>query len=271
MFKKILYFFVASFLILSLFACSEAFYSQTAETNSALSSIVQLADETTPERKIMYEVDISFDVEDLEESSDFLKAAMDSDEWFDQELITTSLHSYVIRIRTDHLDAFIQTLQDEFMLRSYKKIGTDISIMYQDTSNQILSLEAQLERLVELYDQSTLSEMIIINEQISDIEVELATLQGIVNQYDSLVDYSTVTLKFYGSTIVTKSPFFNRLGNAFVDGFDALLLFFDGLFIVLATIFPFLIVIAIGVFTGFYIYKRKKNKKKAIDQPKIDK
>jgi len=124
-----------------------------------------------------------------------------------------------------------------------------------------LALEAQLARLIELYDQASLSEMITINREISNIEVELQELNGTLNEFDSLAEYSEVVLKFYGSTIVSNSPFFNRLGNAFLDGWNGLISFFDGMFIVIATIFPFALLIGVIVFIVLVVYRKKKARK----------
>lgn len=272
MFKKVLLFFVIIFSFIGLIGCSEAHDGSLNNEDYYLGSdgdgVILLADETTPERKIIYTVDISFDVNNLEYADDYLNMLVESDEWFDSENLSTTRYTYKIRIKTDRLDDFITSLKDSFSLRSYQKEGKDISLQYQDTTNKILSLEAQLERLLELYDQATLSEMIIINEQISDIEVELQSLNGTLNQFDSLTEYSVVNLVFYGSAVASDSPFINRLGNAFVNGFNGLLKFFDGLLIVIATAFPFAVVIGIVGTVTLVIYK-KSNKKKLISKKQI--
>ncbi|PKK97716.1 MAG: hypothetical protein CVV57_10890 [Tenericutes bacterium HGW-Tenericutes-2] len=265
MFKKVLLFFVIVFSFIGLFGCSEAYDGSLSNedyySDANGSGVIILADDTTPERKILYTVDISFDVNDLIEAEDFLNTLIASDEWFDSENLTSTRYTFKIRIKTDRLDDFITALKEEFALRTYQKEGKDISLQYQDTTNKILSLEAQLERLLELYDQATLSEMIIINEQISDIEVELQNLNGTLNQFDSLAEYSVVNLVFYGSAVTSDSPFINRLGNAFVNGFNGLVSFFDGLLIIIATVVPFAVVIGVVGTVTIIIYK-KSNKKR---------
>lgn len=261
MVRKVMSTIVVFLVLLGLIGCNEADIGLINEGEQNTIDIIQLADDATPERKIIYTVDISFDVNDLVEAADFLDTLIETDEWFDKENITSTRYSYAIRIRTDRLDGFISSLQDEFVLRTYQKEGIDISLEYQDTTNEILSLEAQLERLLELYDQATLSEMILINEQISDIEVELQALNGALSQFDSLAEYSVVNLIFYGSAITTQSPFINRLGNAIVNGFDGLVSFFDGLLIVIATALPFLVVFGTFGFVAFKIYKKRTLRK----------
>jgi len=271
MYKKILALSLIAIGFIFFTGCSQSVVTLNDNTESGYNdsysyNLLALDDETTPERKIIYKADVSFDVRNLEESSDTLIGLMNSDEWFDEVVMNSTYHYYVIRIKTDRLDDFIESLKDEFTLRSYQLVGTDISLQYQDASNRILSLEAQLARLIELYDQATLSEMIIINEQISDIEVELQELEGTLSQFDSLAEYSEVVLKFYGSSVVSESPFFNRLGNAFLDGWNGLISFFEGFFIVIATIFPFALLIGSIVIVVLVSYRKKIKQKKALKE-----
>ena len=64
----------------------------------------------------------------------------------------------------------------------------------------------------------------------------------------------------YGSTVVTKSPFINRLGRAFESGWTGLVSFLDGLMILIATILPFGVIFGL---TGgsVVLYIKHKNKK----------
>lgn len=255
--KKILYIFILVVIGFTLNACSSDY-----DMGYDDGDVEVVSENGTPDRHIIYEVDISFDVKDLDDASNVLKEMLASDEWFDQESLSDTRHAYVIRIKTDRLDTFIQDLKNEFVLRDYQKVGTDVSLAYQDTTNQILALEAQLERLLELYENASLSDMILINQQISDIEVELQSLNHTINTYDSLIEYSRVELDFYGSRVTSQSPFFNRLANGFLNGLNGLIFVLDQLMIVIATILPFgLIIAAIGGGTLYYIKRKNRNNK----------
>jgi len=247
MMRKILMALLIGFFLFFSVSCSENTYVLD-EYNEAVTDVLELGLTDVPERKIIYEVNASFDVNDLDASADILKGFVGTDGWFDQEIIQETRISYIIRIKTDRLDAFTDALKNEFTVRSYSKVGNDISVEYQNSSNRVLALEAQLARLLVLYENASIQEMVLINEQISDIEIELQRLEGDLALFDSLIDYSVVTINLYGGTVATKSPFFNRLGNAFVTGFNAIVGFFDGLLIALATASPFLVFFgAIGI------------------------
>lgn len=258
--KKIGFVFSLFFMILLLSACSSNDYLGPGEEPTTGEDNFLL--EGTPERKIIYRVDASYDVSNINDAVDTLKGFVLEDEWFDQENLSTSYASFTIRIKTERLDAFMLDLKEAFQQRSYNKSGEDISLAYQDKTEKVLSLTLQQERLQALYDSASFSDMIVINKQLSDVEAELRKLEGELNVFDSLVEYSTVEVRLYGSTILTRSPFFNRLGNAFVNGAKGLLSFLDGLVIVVATIVPFAVVFVPAGYFGLKFYKSYQRKQK---------
>lgn len=258
--KKIGFVLSLILMILMLSACSSNDYLGPDEEPTIGEDNLLL--EGTPERKIIYRVDASYDVSNINDAVDTLKSLVIEDEWFDQENLSTSYASFTIRIKTERLDAFMLDLKEAFQQRSYNKSGEDISLAYQDKTEKVLSLTLQQERLQALYDSASFSDMIVINKQLSDVEAELRKLEGELNVFDSLVEYSTVEVRLYGSTIITRSPFFNRLGNAFVNGAKGLLSFLDGLVIVVATIIPFAIVFVPAGYFGLKFYKSYQRKQK---------
>ncbi|MDI6453790.1 DUF4349 domain-containing protein [Peloplasma aerotolerans] len=216
-----------------------------------------------PERKIIYTVNSTFDVNNLNQSVTTLKGLVENDEWFDYENISSTGASFKVRIKTERLDNFIEDLNVNFQVRSFNKQGRDVSLEYQNKTNRITSLNLQIARLHELYEDATFSNMLTINQQLSDLEVELMALEGELSVFDSLVDYSEVNITFYGSVVITRSPFFNRLGNGFVNGTKAVLVVLDGLFIVVANVIPFILVFGPVGYGIYYFRKRYVIKKKS--------
>jgi hypothetical protein len=220
-----------------------------------------------PERKIIYSVNLSIYTKDLEESIKTLKSNVNADEWFDYENIRETQASFTIRIKSDRLDEFIESIDDSFDVSSYSKTGRDISLQYLDTTNKIAALEAQYDRLVLLYEDASLSDMITINTRLGEIETELLALQGTLNTFDSLVDYSEVSLTIYQTGISSKDPFFNRLFSAFGNGITGVIVFFDGLLIAIFTVLPFAIIFIPSGY-GVYILVKKYKLNKKSKKPK---
>ncbi|MCR3906466.1 MAG: DUF4349 domain-containing protein [Tenericutes bacterium] len=215
-----------------------------------------------PERKIIYTVNSTFDVSNLNQSVATLKSLVESDEWFDYENISSSNANFKVRIKTERLDDFIEELKSNFQVRSFSKQGRDVSLEYQDKTNRIASLNLQITRLQELYEEATFSNLLTINQQLAELEVELMALEGELSVFDSLVEYSEVNITLYGSSVVTKSPFFNRLGNGFLNGFRAVFTVLDGLVIVIANITPFILVFGPIGYGVYYFRKRYIQRKK---------
>ncbi len=258
--RKILRFLIIFVFLLVISACSSENEYDLGDIKEDSEQIILTANDV-PERKIIYTVESSFDVKDLNQSISTLRNLIHSDEWFDLEDIRSSYATFTIRIRTDRLDNFTDELQSNFQVRSFSKQGRDISLQYQDKTNKITSLNIQIARLQELYTDATLTDMIMINQQLSNLEVELMNLEGELNLFDSLVEYSEVNITFYGSTVVTRSPFFNRLGNGFINGGKAVIIVLDSLAVAFVYLIPFMLVLGpIGY--GVYFFRKKQIIKK---------
>ncbi len=252
--KKVIF---VLFLLLGLLAgCSQEGVIQDDDNES---ETVILADDI-PIRKIIYEVNLSINTVNLDEAIDDLSSRLESDEWFDRESISDTYATFTMRIKTERLDAFIDAIRDDYKVYQFDKTGTDVSLQYQDKSNRILALETQIDRLLELYENASLSDMIVINGQLSTLEVELQRLNGELAVFDSLVDYSEVNITLRGSRLETESPFIARVGQGFISGWNGLLTFFEEFMIILVTVLPFGI-LAGGLGLGLRFYIKRRNRK----------
>jgi hypothetical protein len=259
--KKITWLFSVLMIVFGISACGASAEIDHQISEEEQNSIILTAD-GIPERKIIYTVDGSYDVNDLNQSIITLRSLINSDEWFDSERIYTTSAHFTARVKTDRLDTFIEALNDHFQVRSFSKMGQDISLQYQDKTNKITSLNLQITRLQALYEEASLAEMITINQQLSNLEVELMNLQGELNVYDSLIEYSEVHIRLNGSSIVTRSPFINRLGNGFVNGFKSVITLVDGLLIAIANIIPFVIIFGPIGYGGYLLRRKYRARKK---------
>ena len=252
--KKVIF---VLFLLLGLLAgCSQEGVIQDDDNES---ETVILADDI-PTRKIIYEVNLSINTVNLDEAIDDLSSRLESDEWFDRESISDTYATFTIRIKTERLDAFIDAIRDDYKVYQFDKTGTDVSLQYQDKSNRILALETQIDRLLELYENASLSDMIVINGQLSTLEVELQRLNGELTVFDSLVDYSEVNITLRGSRLETESPFIARVGQGFISGWNGLMTFFEEFMIILVTVLPFGILVG-GLGFGLRFYIKRRNRK----------
>ncbi len=251
------------FITFFMYGCSSENYGPI--DNDDDSGIVNLANGTSPTRKIIYEVELTIYTNQYDDTIKYVRDLINSDEWFDKESVSERRATFILRIKTDRLDEVLDDIKSNYTVKNYEKSATDISLAYQDTSDKITALQLQHTRLLELYETASLSDMILINTQLSSIEVQIAQLQGTLNQFDSLVDYSVIEIEIYSSAVSSRLPFFNRIGVALENGFHAVVIILDGIVIALATLLPiaaFFVPSGYGIYRLVkYINKRKKTKK----------
>jgi hypothetical protein len=215
-------------------------------------------------RKIIYSASANLYIEEnFKEKIATLKDSINDDEWTDSENISDYSAYFIFRIKTTRLDEFIDSLSTYGEVKNFNKKATDISLQYQDTSNQIIALEAEKARLVELYGEANMTEIIQINTRISQIDKELRVLKGEIIQFDSQIEYSEVQVSIYNEApeedVVSYGQ---KLMRSFKTGGKAFIKFFEYLSLGLVTIFPLaLVFVAVGVGI-YYLRKLYLNKKK---------
>jgi hypothetical protein len=217
--------------------------------------IIQLDVGNSPVRKIIYRAEMNIYTDNLDQTIENIYLLIEDDEWLDYESITDSRATFVIRINTSRLDQVILSIKTQEDVSTSQKNATDISLKYQDTSDKIAALILQRDRLIELYEDASLTDMIIINEQLSSIEILIAQYQGELNEFDSLADYSELKLYIYESKAASRAPFFPRVWMAFENGYKTVFVILDALVIGIITLIPISIVF---VPIGFAIYKIRK-------------
>lgn len=209
------------------------------------------------ERKIIYYINTSLEVDDIDEALEAIYAAKNADEWFESEQVYISYATIVLRIKSTRLEAFKNELKQIGELNNYSSTATDISIEYSATKEAIAAYEAEHSRLIELYENATVTEMIEINRRLSEVESKLSQLKRQQNEFDSLIEYRQVTIHIDGPSRTPDPSFKTLVKKAFFGGLNAFLSFLKYLVIAIIAILPFAIVIG-----GIFIIYKKLHKKK---------
>ncbi len=222
---------------------------------------------TTINRKIIYEVNADIYTEDLNETIATIKKNLNDDEWLDLEEIYEQDAHLVIRVKSSRLDSYLNTIFKDNDVSNFQKRATDISQKYQDKSDLILTYEKERDRLLELYENASFSEVLSISNRLSQIEIEIRKLQGELNKFDSLVDYSTITLDITTDEVNDEVSFGSRVKNAFTSGYHALIDFFEVIVIIVVALTPWLVVIVPLGLVIYWLRKRYKAKQTAKETP----
>jgi len=134
--------------------------------------------------------------------------------------------SYTLRIPAEHLDYFMSTVGDLLNITSSKTGVNDITDTYVDIEARLTALKTEEARLLELLSQGkNLSDIITVEERLSNVRYEIESYTARLRGYDTLVAFSTVNLEISEVIDYTPEPikdpsFGERLGKALGEGWE---------------------------------------------------
>ncbi|MBR2802808.1 MAG: DUF4349 domain-containing protein [Erysipelotrichaceae bacterium] len=174
-----------------------------------------------------------------------------------------------VRIPAQRFDDFLEALRSSSA--SVSGISTyvdNITRQYSDNELRIEALNVQHERLLQLLTEAQdLSDVILLEERLSDVESELNILQSYKHSMDEDVTYSTITISVSEVVIYSQSSFSQRIAEAFNGSLDNFLSGMEDLLIGFIYFLPFLVIL-IAVF--FLLRKPLKKVLARFHRPKSE-
>ena len=256
----------------------------TAETASPgegvfSSSNVMVPAEISVEQKIIWTVDM--EVETLEFDS-FLSNLEQEVQRFGGYLESSSVSgssiqytsnrygTVTVRIPSAQLDAFLDQVGKIGTVTYTNKSSEDITLDYVDVESRIEALEVEQERLLALLESAQdLGSVIQLESRLSEVRYQLENYRSTQNRYDSLIDYSTVSLLIQEVQRVT-TVHDQSVGQRIAAGWsDTLYRLKNGcvdFFVWFVVNLPYLLiwVVLAGVVVWLCLRHRKKRRKKAL-------
>ncbi|MBO4861326.1 MAG: DUF4349 domain-containing protein [Firmicutes bacterium] len=132
--------------------------------------------------------------------------------------------SYTVRVPAENYEKFLAGMNDGCYVVSLNQKMTDVSEQYFDIEQKLETLRNKHDRLEELLKSAdNMTDILKIEDALSENEYEINQYQGSLNKYNSLVSYSTVKISLKevsrpDTTIGEKPGFFQKLGNNFSEG-----------------------------------------------------
>jgi hypothetical protein len=186
-------------------------------------------------------------------------------DWQDQGRTAT----LTLRVPSEHFDDFMNVLKGLGETVSTSVNGRDVSEAYFDTETRLSTLRIQESRLQDLLKQAaTLEDIIEIEKQLEETTYQIESLQSQLRGYDSLIDFSTVTVYLtevndLQSVKPTDEPLGDRISSAFYAVLNALAKFGEGLLIFFIGGSPIIVpLVLVGVIL-LIIFGRKRKKRAA--------
>lgn len=132
--------------------------------------------------------------------------------------------TFTAMIPAGKLSDFLSATGNLGTVTSQTSKGEDITQQYSDTQGKLKMLETEQERLLSFMGQSSsVSDMLTIEQRLTDVQTQIAQLQGQLNEWDKLVSLSTVKLTLNEVT-VARAPAPKNFGQKIASGFMASLI-----------------------------------------------
>ena len=176
----------------------------------------------------------------------------------------------VLRVPSAKFDAYIAMLKGLGRTITSSVSGEDISLQYYDVETKLEILRNRETRLLELLEEAKgLEDIIELERELADVSYEIQILQTNLRNYDSLIDFSKVTITLYEvneiTAVVTSddATLGERISSGFYSVLSVLADFGEGLVVFFLAGSPVLLILAVIAVVIIVLVKRsnKKNQK----------
>ena len=160
-----------------------------------------------------------------------------------------------IRIPAAQLDAFMDHISGQTNVISYKESTDDITLRYVATQSRISALETEQTRLLELLAKAeNMSDLLMIEERLTNVRAELEEVTSQMRVFDNKVDYGTVQLNITEVqvyTVVEEETVWQRISSGLAENWKRLCEGAEAVFVFVIVSMPYLI--PIGAAAGVTI------------------
>jgi hypothetical protein len=174
--------------------------------------------------------------------------------------------SYTVRVPSVKLDDFLSDVGKTGNLLSKKVTGQDVTQQYFDTQTQLDSLNTEEARILEILGKTqNMTDMITVEQRLTDVENQINQLTGELQKWDSLVDLSTVNISITEdkSAAVASVGFGNQVSAVLSGSLKALLTTLRVIMIVIIAILPFVVFFGIIALAIILIVRHRRKHRKS--------
>ena len=183
---------------------------------------------------------------------------------------TARYASYKFRIPADKAEEFVGSIGNTLNVTRQNSNAQDVSESYYSIEATMQELQTErdslLNMMASLDNQKDYNFWLTVQTRLSEVRQQIARLQAQLNNYDSRVEYSTVSL--YINEVVEytpdeEQPFGTRIANAFSAGLKEFAEFSVDFAIWFAEALPFIVLLVIILIPVSIIIRRRRAKRKA--------
>ena len=181
--------------------------------------------------------------------------------------------SYTLRVPQEKLAQLKSRAGEIGSVLSFGSSSENVSDQYYDTEARLKSLRTQQERLLALMQKSgKLEDLIALEKALADVNYQIEELTGTLKQYDSLINYSTVSIQLnevVQPTEIEKTPttLWEKISSQFRQSVKGLGSFGEGLAVFLLGGSPVILLLLVVAFLIYWIgwgrkHRRERKRKK---------
>ena len=185
--------------------------------------------------KLIYTADIRVETMDFDQTLKDLRAMVEKCGGYFESSYTENgsywqdanykYGSFTVRVPKDKYQEFVSSVTDGMHVTQLSQDTQDIGQAYYEAETHLETLKNKHARLEELLKQAaTLSDIIDLENALSQTEYEIEQYSNELERYDSLVDYSTITVNVetaasYSPGLDEERGFFERVWESMKEGF----------------------------------------------------
>jgi len=226
-----------------------------------------LTADTNTQRKVIVTMGYMAETDDLAASVKALKTLVEKSGGYIESSSVSGegdadgYGDFVLRIPVDQLNTLDEAMKQVGRVYQSDKNEEDITDQYYDVDARRQAKEAQRDRILSLLKKAeSLSDLLMLEQELTDVQAELEALTGQLKRYDQQVTYATVTVSLAqsGSVNSDRTPFGLRLWHTVQDSFEMALNVVKGLLVVVVWLLPYGLFIAVVLIVVLRVTRKKR-------------
>jgi len=172
--------------------------------------------------------------------------------------------SFTIRVPSARTSEFTTFVSENSTVTSKEVETEDVTLSYVDMESRVSALQTEKETLERLLaDAETMSDVITIQDRLTEVIYEIESYQSRLRTYDNLIEYTTITVwinEVDKVTVVEEQTIWEEIASNLKDNFKNIGHGMQRLFVFVLSNIPYIIMIAVVVvlIVKFVFKKRKK-------------
>lgn len=223
-------------------------------------------------QKIIYNADLTMQVEDLDKAVEALKEAIQQSEGYLLEFSDTQTErelrsNYVIKVPAKQFMPFINQLS---MIKNRKfdqyVSGKDVSEEYVDLEARLKARELVEERLLAMMGEaSTASDLLEFSQRLGEVQEQMEQIKGRIRYLDNNISFSTINLRIFQAkqSAASLAGYSNPLGERITEAWHSSITFvweaIQTIIVILIGAFPIIVILAVIAVPIWLIRRKRKN------------